>query len=634
MAGNRSFKEYIARRFDNQIFNAIAAYADSFGREDFDQLGLQIYRLHQIGDFELSETTVLHTAIYDLPEMRIGFDIRVEAYFEVHEGDYHYDETEYAKQWFVLKCTGDLDKNLDDFTIHDIEIYDSRAQHDRPMYDSLVPVMYKKDYEARAQEFLEAHCQKAILNHTAIDPMDVAAAMKLTVKVRPITEDCSVFGQVYFRDCDTELFNEQTGRMEPVHIPARTILVDSRTYFLFNLGKVNNTIIHECVHWHFHHKAFELDRLCNESLCMIGCKVIGGPAGRRSDAVGIMESQANALTPRIQMPLADFKRMAALRIREYREKTGYTELIDIMEMVIDQLALDFGVSRLAAKIRMVEAGYREAVGTFQYVDDHYVKPHTFRAGRLRENQTFTIGAQDAAIQRVMNPELKTLTATGDYLFVDNHYVYNTPKYVQHSGEDGALELTPYALTHMDECCLVFDMRITSNVDEQYHTECYLNREPSNITFELTYHNGYENATPQRQVEYRKKEYEEAKAICLKMTDDPEQCMQLLLDWRGLTYTALADITKLSERTIRRTVSGETTPKPENGVLICLGMHLPPIISTKLLSVLRCPLDPVRNQTHMWLQEVLFLKYPEPLSAAKKYLEPYGITEMFTKISYF
>ena len=125
MAGNRSFKDYIARRFDNQIFNAIAAYADSFGREDFDQLGLQIYRLHQIGDFELSETTVLHTAIYDLPEMHIGFDIRVEAYFEVHEGDYHYDETEYAKQWFVLKCTGDLDKNLDDFAIHDIEIYDS-----------------------------------------------------------------------------------------------------------------------------------------------------------------------------------------------------------------------------------------------------------------------------------------------------------------------------------------------------------------------------------------------------------------------------------------------------------------------------------------------------------------------------
>ena len=76
------------------------------------------------------------------------------------------------------------------------------------------------------------------------------------------------------------------------------------------------------------------------------------------------------------------------------------------------------------------------------------------------------------------------------------------------------------------------------------------------------------------------------------------------------------------------------PKPENGVLICLGMHLPPIISTKLLNVLRCPLDPMRNQEHMWLQEALFLKYPEPLSAAKRYLEPYGITEMFTKISYF
>ena len=127
MAGSRSFKDYIANRFDGQIFNAIASYVDEIGHDDFEQLDLRIYRLHQIGDFELADTRVLHTAIYDLPGMRIGFDIRVEGEIEVHEGDYHYDDTENPTQWFVLKCTGDLDKNLDVFTILDVSIYDSRA---------------------------------------------------------------------------------------------------------------------------------------------------------------------------------------------------------------------------------------------------------------------------------------------------------------------------------------------------------------------------------------------------------------------------------------------------------------------------------------------------------------------------
>ena len=35
---------------------------------------------------------MLHVDAYDLPGSEIGFDIRVEAHIEVHEGDYHYDE--------------------------------------------------------------------------------------------------------------------------------------------------------------------------------------------------------------------------------------------------------------------------------------------------------------------------------------------------------------------------------------------------------------------------------------------------------------------------------------------------------------------------------------------------------------
>ena len=92
-----------------------------------------------------------------------------------------------------------------------------------------------------------------------------------------------------------------------------------------------------------------------------------------------------------------------------------------------------------------------------------------------------------------------------------------------------------------------------------------------------------------------------------MTDDPEQCMDLLLDWRKMKYTELADAIDLSERTIRRTVSGETTPRVENAVRICFALHLPPAISEKLLEVLSCKLKPT-DPKHQWIKEALYLKY--------------------------
>lgn len=102
-----------------------------------------------------------------------------------------------------------------------------------------------------------------------VDSIEVAKSMRLNVIIRPIIEDCSVFGQVYFRDCDVELYDDKTRAIEKARILAGTILVDPQTHFLYNLGKVNKTIIHECVHWNIYKKAFELDRLCNNDVSMI-----------------------------------------------------------------------------------------------------------------------------------------------------------------------------------------------------------------------------------------------------------------------------------------------------------------------------------------------------------------------------
>jgi hypothetical protein len=618
LAGNRSFKDYVADRFGNELYAAIEGYSS----ENYNDLNLRLYKVRNIGGVELSDIEVKFVSVNDLPGMKIEFDVVVEAELEVRESDYHYDESENCRQWFMLKCTGDLDKKLDDFAISAITEYTNKNKQPKPMSDSLVPIFNRYQLESVATDFLRRNYPEALKTPIAVEPQVLAEKMGLTVEMREITKDFSVFGQIYFHDCDAELYDEDFDEMVQTSVSARTIFVDPKAYFLRNLGSVNNTIVHECVHWDLHRKAFELERLYNSSATRIKCQVVGGIKGNGKDATDWMEWQANALAPRIQMPLSTFKTKAFEFIKRFREEMGTSELIDVMEPVIDALATFFCVSRISAKIRMVDAGYEEAVGTFTYIDGHYVKPHGFRKGSIKVNQTFSLSAQDAAVERIFNQELRALTDNGDYLFIDNHYVYNAPLYVQ-AGENGKLELTDYARSHMDECSLVFDMTVTSKVADKYHTECYLNREPSDITFEIKYHNGYQNAPQDRQIAMRKKQQEEALEIRKQMTDDPEQCMELLLKWREMNYTDLGFEIDRDPKTISRTVKGETTPKVETAALICFGLHLPPIVSEKLMAVLQCSLNPL-NPNHQWINEALHIKYPEPVWAVQDYLSQYGV----------
>lgn len=71
------------------------------------------------------------------------------------------------------------------------------------------------------------------------------------------------------------------------------------------------------------------------------------------------------------MPYEMFKQEAYLVIKELIERGDGKNTVDVIERTIDRLAQFFGVSRLAAKIRMVEVGYKEAIGAFNHIDGRY-----------------------------------------------------------------------------------------------------------------------------------------------------------------------------------------------------------------------------------------------------------------------
>jgi hypothetical protein len=465
MASNRSFKDYVTDRFENELFTAIQSYT----ADNYDGLNLRLYKVRNIGGIELSDIEVKFVSVNDLPDMKIEFEVVIEAELEVRESDHHYDDSEICSQWFMLKCSGDLDCNLDDFAISSVNTYAFKNKQTKPMSDHLVPIINREQLESVATDFLRRHYPEALYEPMAISPEILVQRMGLSIQLKHITDDFSVFGQIFFNGCETEYYCKESSSYKKIHVNGCTIFVDPDAYYLRNLGSVNNTTVHECVHWDKHKKAFELERLYNENATQIKCRVVGGiKESNAKTATDWMEWQANALAPRIQMPYTQTKVKATELIQKYKQIMQTSEIIDVMESVIDEMALFFCVSRCAAKIRMIDLGYEEAIGTFTFIDGQYVKPYAFKKGTLQKNQTFSISSRDAISESSLNLELRARVQGGNYIFVDSHFCVNQPKYVT-SDANGKPCMTEYARYHVDECCLAFDLSVKKTTND--YVEC-------------------------------------------------------------------------------------------------------------------------------------------------------------------
>lgn len=590
MKQNRSFKDYVTNRFYNELFDAVSSYLEQNHRD----LDVSSQLVRTIDSAELSDIDIKSVFVDNLPGMKIAFDVLLEAEFEISETDRHTDRYDQKRRWFKVSCTGDLSCSLDDFAITATEEYNYRSKQNSPMSDSLVPIIHKDQLEAVAKAFLEKYYQEALYKPMPVDPTVLTERMGLSIQLKNITSDFSTFGQIFFADCETEYYDKENPSFKKLQVKSGTILVDPDAYFLRNLGSVNNTIIHECVHWDKHRKAFELERLYNENATQIKCQVVGGIKDNNvKTATDWMEWQANALTPRIQMPYTQAKIKASEFIRNYLRFFPDAKLIDIMEPVIDEMASFFCVSRYAAKIRMVDLGFEEAIGTFTYIDGRYVRPHSFKKGKLLQNQTFSISERDAIVESTMVPALREKIQSGNYLFVDSHFCIKDEKYIQYDG-DGQAFLTDYARQHMDECCLVFDLTVLRSANsycKQFYTECVLYRDAtSDIIFEAHFSDSSINNDVDAQAKAIIAYNKELAEVMQNMPGGFSGALKHLMTWKGKTVEALAGDCCLDPKTIQRMRNNESYETTiETIVAICIALQLPPAASDALISRSGCSL---------------------------------------------
>lgn len=626
MAQDRSFKEYVANRFYNELCETVSNYLENH----YQSLDVSSRLVRTIDHVELSDIDVKCVYVENLPGMKIAFDVVLEAEFEISETDRHTDRYDDKTQWFKISCSGDLADNLDDFTISSVEPYDSRGKYCNPMSDSLVPLIRSDRLEDVARDFLERNYKEALSRPMFVDPSILAKRMGLSIQMRSTSSDCSTFGQIFFADCDTEYYEKSDSSFKKTHVSKGTIFVDPESFFLRNIGSVNNTIVHECVHWDKHRKAFELERLYNENATQIKCQVIGGIKGSKTrTATDWMEWQANALAPRIQMPYKQAKIKAAELIRKYKNILQTDELVDVIQPVIDEMATFFCVSRLAAKIRMADLGYEEVLGAFTYIDGHYVKPYAFKHGMLKRNQTFSVSERDAIVESTMNPALREKIQSGRYVFADSHFCINHPKYIEY-GEDGAANLTDYARRHIDECCLVFNLTLQkapNSYGKQYYTECVLYRDStSDIVFEAHYNLAPENDTVDGRTKALLEYNKELSDVLKNLPGSFAGALTALMKWKGKTVEALAENCALDPKTIQRMRNNEDyEPTIETVVAICIALQLPPIASQALIS--RAPCSLTFSEKHLTYQFLLNSCYTKTIFECNGTLQRLGFPSL-------
>lgn len=342
----------------------------------------------------------------------------------------------------IERCDWEFDdemERLNDYLIPEIEDMDDAAEK-----------LLSKVYGDQIPESINAH--------------DFAKRLGLNVYIGKVEGwPYDTMGAVFFREIDTVLHVFEDGPIAPV--PASSIVVNSHVFKERNIGSVNNTIIHECVHYALHWRVFVFRSIVNEDYdWSVTCRDYAKEGD--DNCTRLIERQANLLAPRILMRKSCFVSHVQYLIDDfYRVRNDFRVIknrvggmIDadiISKYVIQSLTSKYGVSSMSIKIRMIETGFEIARGVNIYLDDRYLRPISFEPGSLGTYETYSLSRESYEKLLSENEDFKACIATGLFRFVENHVVFCHPKYCEPvCSKDGFL-LTDFARSHMNLCAMKF-----------------------------------------------------------------------------------------------------------------------------------------------------------------------------------
>jgi hypothetical protein len=227
---------------------------------------------------------------------------------------------------------------------------------------SLTPQIYKAEFDNEANLFLHKYFPEALQSPVAVPIVDVARKrMGLRVVERRLSEDLSILGQMCFTNGLAEIYDKDNDEFREYRVRYGTMIIDPDTIRERNEGCKNNTVAHECYHWH-KHRDYHISVTVRDSVKAVkkSCYYEEKPESTYLDwnDEDWMEWQATNVAPRILMPLESFHIMVEQFLREYADNPAVRlRWYSLHNWVVNSVASFFKVSKQSAGIRLNETGY-------------------------------------------------------------------------------------------------------------------------------------------------------------------------------------------------------------------------------------------------------------------------------------
>ena len=484
-------------------------------------------------------------------------------------------------QWLKISCVAVVTDKLDSVTVTGISSYSrerTAGSDGIRVSGSMIPVIRKDELDDVASAFLSKYCPEALAVPVPVPIARIAEEdLHLTlIHGKCITQDFSVFGEICFSGGMVDVYDMDRKNFETVEVRRGTIIIDAYTFWERNIGCVNNTIAHEVFHWYAHRLYAAIKKLLRKEpviACRCPSEIVYPGDGELWTDEQRMEWQANKIAPRILMPCETFQ----MKVEELYRKYGYrenAENTEILECVIDELALFYQVSKQSAKIRMIDTGYAEAATVYNYNQEAVP---CFSA----------ISAYEAFYEYSDNAAFRDIIDSGWFIYADGYFVINDPQYIQQF-QNGRITLTDYAWHHLSECTLQFSYRkVNLGLHGEYHQDVF-HRKSGNSYYKLPTFEPDRNISVVKHAEelrQKKAEFEAQYADHAAVTETFWQAAYSIMQKKKWNTSIFCEKTGLNEMTYSRAKNNaDSLPDFMTVISICAGLDLDIGVTSNLLGL--------------------------------------------------
>ncbi|MDT8900240.1 ImmA/IrrE family metallo-endopeptidase [Anaeroselena agilis] len=570
-------EQFIYQKCYDRIWEAVYGYVAAHPNSL--ELG---YSRVQYPDSAMLEDMILEFSTnINIDEDTLSFDAVVSCVIMLEQETYHDTVTAEVSQWFKVHCFVVVEDGIKNFNVHDIDIY---SKGKRAMTtgvaatNNIVPIICKNQLETEATRFLERYCPEALQIPMAV-PIEKIVKEKMGLNIlhgNRLTDDFSLFGQICFSQGSVKVYDLLTDTCQEVEVERGTILIDAYTFWERNIGCVNNTIAHEAFHWH-RHRVYAAIKSILRGEKLIACRCPTSSKGEKQDDSWTdedsMEWQASQIAPRILMPIET----AAVKIKELLDMYGYSpgsaDKTEILECVIDELASFYKVSKQSAKIRMIDLGYNEAAGVYNYKDSY--APYFSN-----------ISPRDAFYEYCDNEEFRAVIDSGLFRYASGYFIINNEKYLTQDST-GQYVLTNYAWSNLAECALQFTYhRVNMREHGRFHTDVFhrANRQAYEKLPRFDADRNISVIDNAEELRRKQEEFEEQFADYRAITPTFAQLAADLMKRKRWNSVTFKEKTHLDDATYSRIVNNEEKEWSLRTVMaVCVGLGVNARTTDKLLA---------------------------------------------------